>query len=41
MSAFVEIEGVAMRYGGAEGTLALRDCSLRVAEGEFVAVVGP
>lgn len=30
-----------MRYGGVEGTLALRDCSLRVAEGEFVAVVGP
>ncbi|HZH47416.1 MAG TPA: ATP-binding cassette domain-containing protein, partial [Roseococcus sp.] len=41
MSHFVEIDGVAMRYGGVEGTLALRDCSLRVAEGEFVAVVGP
>ena len=41
MSHFVEIDGVAMRYGGIEGTLALRDCSLRVAEGEFVAVVGP
>jgi NitT/TauT family transport system ATP-binding protein len=41
LSHFVEIEGVAMRYGGVEGTLALRGCSLRVAEGEFVAVVGP
>jgi NitT/TauT family transport system ATP-binding protein len=41
LSHFVEIDGVAMRYGGVEGTLALRDCSLRVAEGEFVAVVGP
>lgn len=38
---FVEIDRVAMRYGGAEGTLALQDCSLDVAEGEFVAVVGP
>jgi NitT/TauT family transport system ATP-binding protein len=38
---FVEIEDVAMRYGGAEGTLALQGTSLRVAQGEFVAVVGP
>ncbi|MCA3423031.1 MAG: ABC transporter ATP-binding protein [Roseomonas sp.] len=30
-----------MRYGGVEGTLALKGTSLAVAEGEFVAVVGP
>ncbi len=38
---FVRLEDVAMRYGGAEGTLALEGTSLAVAEGEFVAVVGP
>lgn len=38
---FVEIDSVAMRYGGVEGTLALEACSMNVAEGEFVAVVGP
>lgn len=38
---FVQIDDVAMRYGGVEGTLALRHCSLDVGEGEFVAVVGP
>jgi NitT/TauT family transport system ATP-binding protein len=38
---FVEIEGVAMRYGGVEGTLALQGTSLSVAKGEFIAVVGP
>ena len=38
---FVRIDGVAMRYGGVEGTLALKDASLDVAEGEFIAVVGP
>jgi NitT/TauT family transport system ATP-binding protein len=38
---FVQIDGVSMRYGGVEGTLALRDTSLDVADGEFVAVVGP
>jgi NitT/TauT family transport system ATP-binding protein len=38
---FVEIDRVAMRYGGVEGTLALQECSMHVAEGEFVAVVGP
>ncbi len=38
---FVQIDGVAMRYGGVEGTLALRHCGLDVGEGEFVAVVGP
>lgn len=38
---FVQIDGVAMRYGGVEGTLALRQASLDVGLGEFVAVVGP
>ncbi|MCU0886469.1 MAG: ABC transporter ATP-binding protein [Rubritepida sp.] len=38
---FVEIDNVAMRYGGVEGTLALEGCTMNVAEGEFVAVVGP
>ncbi|MBP0446023.1 ABC transporter ATP-binding protein [Roseomonas sp. SSH11] len=38
---FVEIDDVSMRYGGAEGTLALRGTSMRIAKGEFVAVVGP
>jgi len=38
---FVEIDRVAMRYGGVEGTLALEECSLNVDQGEFVAVVGP
>ncbi|MGH2341079.1 ABC transporter ATP-binding protein [Segnochrobactraceae bacterium EtOH-i3] len=41
MSHFVELDRVALRYGGAEGTLALKDASLGIAEGEFVAVVGP
>ncbi|MBR0647904.1 ABC transporter ATP-binding protein [Plastoroseomonas hellenica] len=41
MKPFVEIHDVAMRYGGVEGTLALRGTSLSVAKGEFVAVVGP
>ena len=38
---FVEIDSVAMRYGGIGSTLALQDCSLKIAPGEFVAVVGP
>jgi NitT/TauT family transport system ATP-binding protein len=42
MAAFVDLDRVALRYGGEEGgTLALLDASLRVAKGEFVAVVGP
>ncbi len=39
--AFVELDGVEVLYGGDGGTLALRDASLSVAKGEFVAVVGP
>jgi len=38
---FVEISGVAMRYGGVEGTLALQGTTLNVGRGEFIAVVGP
>jgi NitT/TauT family transport system ATP-binding protein len=38
---FVEIADVAMRYGGADGTLALQGTTMNVARGEFVAVVGP
>jgi len=39
--AFVELDQVSLRYGGADGTLALGGVSLTVARGEFVAVVGP
>jgi NitT/TauT family transport system ATP-binding protein len=38
---FVEIEDAALHYGGAEGTLAVRDLNMRIGKGEFVAVVGP
>jgi NitT/TauT family transport system ATP-binding protein len=38
---FVEITGVAMRYGGVEGTLALQGTTMHVGKGEFIAVVGP
>jgi NitT/TauT family transport system ATP-binding protein len=42
VTAFVDIAGVDLAYPGREGeTLALKDASLRVEKGEFVAVVGP
>lgn len=41
MSHLVSIDGVDMRYGGAGGTLAVSDLTLRVDKGEFAAVVGP
>ncbi|MCK6449348.1 MAG: ABC transporter ATP-binding protein [Alphaproteobacteria bacterium] len=42
MSAFVELDKVSLAYRGASGeVLALRDTSLKVAKGEFAAVVGP
>jgi NitT/TauT family transport system ATP-binding protein len=42
MHPFVDISNVSLRYdGGAGGTLALEGASLRIAKGEFVAVVGP
>lgn len=37
----VDLDRVWLRYGGPTGTLALKDCSFKVNEGEFVAVVGP
>jgi len=39
--AFIEIDRVALRYGGDDGTLAVEDCSLKVEKGAFVALVGP
>ena len=39
--AFVDLDRVTLAYGGDGGTLAVRDCSLRVEQGEFSALVGP
>jgi NitT/TauT family transport system ATP-binding protein len=39
--AFVALDGVSYAYGGKDGTLAVDDLSIAVAEGEFAAVVGP
>jgi NitT/TauT family transport system ATP-binding protein len=41
MSHLVSIDNVDMRYGGAEGTLAVAGLTMRVDKGEFAAVVGP
>ncbi len=42
MDAFVELNGVTLKYRGASGdVLALQDTSLKVRKGEFAAVVGP
>jgi NitT/TauT family transport system ATP-binding protein len=42
VSAFVDIDAVTLTYRGAtEGVLALKGTSLKVARGEFAAVVGP
>jgi NitT/TauT family transport system ATP-binding protein len=38
---FIELDRIALRYGGDAGVLALEDCSLTVEKGEFAAVVGP
>jgi NitT/TauT family transport system ATP-binding protein len=39
--AFVDLERVAISYGGAGGTLAVEDCTLEIRRGEFAALVGP
>lgn len=41
MTPFVELDRVALSYGGAGGTLALDGVDMALAEGEFAAVVGP
>jgi len=42
MAAFVQLDDIHLRYGGeATGTLALAGTSMKVGQGEFVAVVGP
>lgn len=40
-ASFITLDEVALRYGGAGGTLALEACSLAVERGELVALVGP
>jgi NitT/TauT family transport system ATP-binding protein len=37
----IDIDRVALRYGGDAGTLAVQECSLAVEKGEFAALVGP
>lgn len=42
MEAFVDIDGVTLKYRGASGDIvALQDATLKVQRGEFAAVVGP
>ena len=41
MRPFVELEGVSLRYGRAQGTLALERVDAAIQPGEFAAVVGP
>ena len=38
---FIGIDDVSLRYGGADGTLAVQNCSLAIERGEFAALVGP
>jgi NitT/TauT family transport system ATP-binding protein len=40
VSAFVELDGVSLRYGD-QGTLAIEHVDLRIEDGQFAAVVGP
>lgn len=39
--ALIEVDHVALRYGGDAGTLAVEGFSLRIEKGEFAALVGP
>ncbi|HEX6142048.1 MAG TPA: ABC transporter ATP-binding protein [Geminicoccaceae bacterium] len=39
--AFIELERVALAYGGDGGTLAVEDCTLALERGGFAALVGP
>ncbi|MBC7585120.1 MAG: ATP-binding cassette domain-containing protein, partial [Tardiphaga sp.] len=42
MVAFVDIDGVTLKYRGATGDIvALQDATLKIERGEFAAVVGP
>ena len=42
MDTFVDIDGVTLKYRGASGEItALQDTTLKIARGEFAAVVGP
>lgn len=41
MKSFVDLDGVSLRYGETEGTLALERVNISIKPGEFAAVVGP
>ncbi|MBH0238838.1 ABC transporter ATP-binding protein [Methylobrevis albus] len=41
MSPLVSIDNVDMRYGGPDGTLAVAGLNMKIAKGDFCAVVGP
>ena len=41
MKSFVELDGVSLRYGEVDGTLAIEKVDLGIRAGEFAAVVGP
>ncbi len=41
MNSFVEMDGVSLRYGDIDGTLAIERVDLGIKVGEFAAVVGP
>src|ERR1700723_3651994 len=41
MSAFVKLDDVALTYGTAEGTVALKGATMSIEKGQFAAVVGP
>jgi NitT/TauT family transport system ATP-binding protein len=41
VSEMVRLDRVSLHYGGVNGVLALKDASMTLARGEFVAVVGP